>query len=382
MKAVDVTFQGARVLLDGALQEADLTIAGGTIANARSARCVDARGFRFLPGIVDLHGDAFEKHLAPRRGAMTDMRAGMHATEIDLITCGITTAVLAQFYSWEGGLRSPDFARKVMAALAASSDDRLIDMRLQLRLETHMLDDYEAIAALIAEHDIGYVVFNDHLPHKRLSEGRKPPRLTGTALKSGRSPEAHLALMHKLHARSGDVPEALAAFAPRLAELGCILGSHDDNSGEDRASMRALGCVVAEFQETRDAAEAARNDGGAIVLGAPNVMRRGSHKGNVSAEELIADGLCDALASDYHYAAVRQAIQALVARGVCSFETAWRLVSESPAKILGLTERGTLKPGQRADILVEDCDTGRIAGVIANGHIAHAQGAFAARLLG
>lgn len=381
MAAVDLTFEGAQVLRPEGLVDTALSISEGVIADAPVGRRIDARGFRLLPGIIDLHGDAFEKHLAPRRGAMTDMRAGMAATQIDLITCGITTGVLAQFYSWEGGLRAPEFARKMLAALDASAPDLMIDMRVQLRIETHMLDDFDDILALIEAHGIGYAVFNDHIPHRRLEEGRKPPRLVGTALKSGRSPEAHLALMQALHARSGDVPGALAAFSPKLAALGCVLGSHDDATAEDRAEMCALGCSVAEFPETLEAAKAARADGGAIVLGAPNVMRGGSHKDNASAQELIAAGLCDALASDYHYAALRQAIAALVARDVCGFEQAWALVSSGPAAVLGLTDRGVLAPGKRADILIEERETGRIAGVIAAGQIAHLQGTLAARML-
>jgi len=382
MQTVDLTFEGGEVLRpDGVTQEM-LCTAQGVITDAPEGRRIDACGFRLLPGIIDVHGDAFEKHLAPRRGAMTNMVAGMAATEIDLVTCGITTAVLAQFYSWEGGLRRPEFARQMLTALDVARADQLIDMRVQLRFETHMLDDYDAVAQLIQDHAIGYVVFNDHLPHKRLAEGRTPPRLTGTALKSGRSPEAHLALMHKLHGQSAQVPGALAAFAPKLRALGCILGSHDDNTRASRDAMNAIGCTVAEFPETREAARAARDDGGAIVLGAPNVMRGGSHKGNASAEDLIAEGLCDALASDYHYAAVRQAVGALVDRGVCRFEQAWDLVSSGPARLLGLMDRGRLEPGLRADILIEDMETGRIAGVIAGGRIAHMQGRLAARLAG
>ncbi|MEM9580410.1 MAG: alpha-D-ribose 1-methylphosphonate 5-triphosphate diphosphatase [Pseudomonadota bacterium] len=382
MTAIDLTFEGAEVLLPGGFSDAALALAEGVIADAPTGKRVDARGFRILPGIVDIHGDGFEKHLAPRRGAMTDMVSGMAAAEADLIASGITTAVMAQFYSWEGGLRSPEFARKFLDALDRGTEGRLIDLHAQLRFETHMLDDYDAVLDLVRQYAIRYVVFNDHLPHKRLDEGRKPPRLTGTALKSGRSPEAHLKLMQDLHGRSDEVAGALLAFAPRLAEAGCRIGSHDDNDPAQRSWFRALGARISEFPETRAVAEAARTAGDAVIMGAPNVMRRGSHAGNVSADELIADGLCDALASDYHYAAVRLAVRELVTRGMCSFETGWSLVSAGPARILGLTDRGTLKPGQRADILVEDLRTGRIAAVIAAGRIAHMQGDFAARVVG
>ena len=381
MNAVDLTFEGGEVLLpDGSMGDT-LSLVRGFVTDEPRSRRVDTRGFRLLPGIVDMHGDGFERHLAPRRGAMTDMRAGIASAEADLASNGITTAVMAQFYSWEGGLRAPEFARKFLNALSVTRPEQLTDMRAQLRIETHMLAEYADMLALIKEHDIGYVVFNDHIPHKRLEEGRKPARLTGTALKSGRSPEAHLALMQALHAQSSDVPEALVVFARQLSEAGCLLGSHDDNTAEDRTMFCAMGAQISEFPETLEAAQATRDTGGHIVLGAPNVMRGGSHAGNVSAVDLIANGLCEALASDYHYPALRQSVAKLREKGVCDFASAWAFVSSGPAAILDLPDRGDLAPGKRADVLVEEIATGRIAATFAAGRVTYLQGEFAARIL-
>ena len=381
MKTVELKFEGGEILRPEGFCRTQLSIAEGVICDAPAGRNVDAQGFRILPGIVDIHGDGFERHLAPRRGAMTDMRAGIASAEADLASNGITTAIMAQFYSWEGGLRAPEFARKFLSALSVTRTEQLTDMRAQLRIETHMIDDYADMLALIHEHDIGYVVFNDHIPHKHLNTGRKPPRLTGTALKSGRSPEAHLALMQALHHRRAEVPEALSVFAKALIDAGCLLGSHDDTSSEGRGMFRDMGAQISEFPETREAAEAARDSAGKIILGAPNVMRGGSHAGNVSAVELIRDGLCDALASDYHYPALRQSIGKLVQQGACSFAQGWALLSSGPAEILGLGDRGTLSAGKRADLVVEEIGTGRIAATFSAGRITYLQGEFAARLL-
>ncbi|WP_293448232.1 alpha-D-ribose 1-methylphosphonate 5-triphosphate diphosphatase [Planktotalea sp.] len=381
MNAIEVTLEGGEGLRKGRLEQGDVSLLGGLITETPLVRRVDARGFRILPGIVDMHGDGFERHLAPRRGAMTDMRAGIASAEADLASNGITTAVMAQFYSWEGGLRSPEFARKFLSALAVTKDEQLTDMRAQLRIETHMLDDYPDMLALIAEHMVGYVVFNDHIPHKRLDEGRKPQRLTGSALKSGRSPEVHFALMKQMSAQRDLVPAALSEFARELIATGCLIGSHDDNTAQDRSLFQAMGAQISEFPETRDAAEAARATGGQIILGAPNVMRGGSHAGNVAADDLVREGLCDALASDYHYPALRQSVGKLVDQGACDFATAWALVSEGPARILGLSDRGTLEAGLRADVMVEEIATGRIAATISAGQVTYMQGEFAARML-
>lgn len=373
-------FHGARVLRPDGWDDGPIGIAGGTIADGGGRR-VDLPGCLILPGIVDLHGDAFERHLAPRRGAMTDLGAGFAALDAELAAQGITTAVLAQFYSYEGGMRRPDFAERMVDALAAARAGLLTDMRLQLRFETHMLDDYDRAEALIDHAGIGYVVYNDHLPHDALAAGKKPPRLTGQALKSRRSPEAHLALMQDMHARRDQVPAALAALSRRLLAKGVLLGSHDDATPDIRARFRAMGVRIAEFPETRAAAQAAQAAGDPVILGAPNVMRGSSHAGNVSATALILDGIGDALVSDYHYPAPLRAAFALGAHGV-GLEAAWPLVSAGPARILGLQDRGTLVADLRADLLVVDAATGRVGATFVGGRPAFAAGEVAQRLMG
>ncbi|WP_137699857.1 alpha-D-ribose 1-methylphosphonate 5-triphosphate diphosphatase [Marimonas lutisalis] len=380
--SLSLRLTGAQVLWPEGMGEGDLALAAGVIAPQADARAVDLSGYTVLPGIVDIHGDGFERHVAPRRGAMKDMAGGLEACAAELAANGITTAVLAQFFSWEGGLRGPDFARDMLDALAAMRDRVESDLRVQLRLETHLLDDYDAFEALVAAHDVDYVVFNDHLPHDRLAAGRKPARLAGTALKSRRSPEALLALMQEMHARREEVPGAVAALADRLAARGVRLGSHDDHTAGDRAAWRARGAGISEFPETAEAAEAARTGGDGIVLGAPNVMRGGSHKGNASALDLIAMGLCDALASDYHYPSLWRAALFLEQAGVVDLAGAWALVSEGPARLLGLEDRGTLAPGKRADFVVLERDSGRLVATFAGGRVAWMAGDVAGRFLG
>lgn len=377
---IALCFENARVLRPGGWDHAPLTIADGKIVDESDARRVDLAGYDILPGIVDAHGDGFERHMALRRGALRERASGVVACAAELAANGITTAMLAQFWSWEGGMRGPDFAEEVFASVSEVAPTVPVDLRLQLRLETHFLDRFDAAEAAVARWGIGYVVFNDHLPHVRLAEGRKPPRLTGQALKSGRSPEAHLALMQALHARSGEVPAALDALCARLAARGVRMGSHDDRSVETRALWRARGACVSEFPETLEAAQAARAGGDSVVLGAPNVVRGASHAGNIAASELIAAGLCDALASDYHYPAPARAAWRCVELGLLDEVAAWRLVSEGPARLLGLEDRGRLEPWLRADLVVMDRKTRRIVMTVAGGQVAWLSGEVAERL--
>ncbi|PVA09913.1 alpha-D-ribose 1-methylphosphonate 5-triphosphate diphosphatase [Pelagivirga sediminicola] len=373
-------FRGADVLHPGGLSRAPLSIAGGRIA-AGGGRAVDMSGFTILPGIIDAHGDGFERHLAPRRGAMKDIGAGLIAAEAELAANGVTTAILAQFYSWEGGMRGPDFARSVLDGLAQTRPEVVTDLRVQLRFEISMLDDYDAVRALIAAHDIGYVVFNDHLPHEALEAGKRPPRLTGQALRIGRNPERHLEAMQALHAGMDRVPEALARLTADLAAAGIAMGSHDDRSAAMRAGWRAMGVTIAEFPETMDAAEAALAGGDSVVMGAPNIVRGGSHNGNASAVDLAAIGCVHALASDYHYPSMRRAAFLLSDAGICNLAGAWHLVSKGPAQLLGLADRGDLGAGKRADLVILDSASRRVAATLAGGRISYMAGAAAERLV-
>ena len=377
-----LTLQGAQVLWPEGPEVRDLTIADGRVTDAPTGRGVDLSGYMILPGIVDIHGDGFERHLAPRRGAMKDVDQGLIATEAELAANGITTATLAQFYSWEGGMRGPEFAEKVFAGLATIRPQVDTDLLVQLRFEIPMLDDYAAVEEMIARHAIPYVVFNDHLPHEELSKGKRPPRLTGQALRIGRNPEKHLAFMQDLHARMPEVETALDGLSARLIAAGVRLGSHDEATAAARARNRARGIRIAEFPETLAAAEAARAGGDRIIMGAPNLVRGGSHKGNASALEMAAMGLIDALASDYHYPSLKRAAFLLADGGVCDLAAAWRLVSLGPAQILGLEDRGELRPGLRADLTVIDPASRRIMATMAGGRISYMNGAVAARFMG
>ena len=370
-------FQNADVLGPHGFSQNDLLVDGSFITDDIDAPVFDLSGFQILPGIVDLHGDGFERHLAPRRGAVMDMQDGLRATEAELAAHGITTAVLAQFFSWEGGMRGPEFGTRLVEAVSRFSG--LLDLVVQIRLEMYLTEVYAQVEELIAKHDIRYLVFNDHLPHEALSKGRKPPRLTGQALKSGRSPEAHHALLIELAGRN--VWPDLQALAARLEAQGVRLGSHDDPTPDIRARYRNLGVNVAEFPETRETAEAARSAGDPVLLGAPNVIRGGSHKGNVNATQMVADGLCNALVSDYHYPSLVGAVRRLVRDGVCDWGQAWKLVSSGPAEVLGLSDRGQLQSECRADFIVLEPETGRVCLTVAAGEIAHLSSPVADRLM-
>lgn len=370
---------GAQVLGPEALEPVRLSMAEGVIVADAVGRSVDLSGFLVLPGIVDTHGDGFERHLAQRRGAMKQMDEGLIACEAELAANGITTAVLAQFVSWEGGMRGPEFAGQVFDTIRAVRPLVGTDLRPQLRFETHLLELYADLPAQVQGWGIDYMVFNDHLPHDRLAAGKLPRSLNGQALKARRSPEKHHAYMLDLHHQRDAVPGALDDLCGRIAAMGVRMGSHDDGTAQDRITWRARGVRLSEFPETLEAAEEAHRGGDAVLMGSPNTVRGGSHKGNVSAVDVISMGYCDGLASDYHYPSPRRAALMLADAGVLDFAGAWGLISGGPATTLGLDDRGTLTPGKRADCVILDAKTRRVAATIAGGQVTYMAGAVAER---
>lgn len=141
-------------------------------------------------------------------------------------------------------------------------------------------------------------------------------------------------------------------LADLARRVGCPTASHDPHTEADLQRDRDLGVAIAEFPTSIELAERYRADGIPVLLGAPNLVRGGSHLGNLSVAEALVAGAGDILCSDYHYPSLLQAPFDATARGVLAFGPAWRLVSENPARAVGLEDRGRVEAGQRADLLI------------------------------
>ncbi|MBN2907036.1 MAG: alpha-D-ribose 1-methylphosphonate 5-triphosphate diphosphatase [Rhodobacteraceae bacterium] len=371
-------FTGATILRDGEMQKRSLAIAEGRITRGRLPE-VDLTGYLILPGIIDLHGDAFERHIAPRPTAPFEMAMGLAATDRDAAANGVTTAWLAQSWSWEGGHRGPDHAEALLDALADHAPRTLTDLRVQIRCETHMVDTGPRLIAAVRRHGVNYVVFNNHLDEAAEMARTRPARLHHWAEQAGRTPQEHLALVTAARARSPEVPRHLCRLADAFDEMGVIYGSHDDPDGETRERFSMIGARIAEFPTTRRAAAAAKAMNDPVLMGAPNVVRGGSQSGGVSATQLIAQGLCDALVSDYYYPALSHAAWRLVDLGLKTLPQAWAMISETPAAILRLPDRGRLDVGRRADLCVLNARTRAVEMTIAGGRLSYLAGEAAHR---
>lgn len=370
---------GARVLLGSDLVETPITIAEGKLSDGPAPE-VDLRGYLLLPGIVDLHGDGFERHLSPRPSAPFDKRRALASAAAELAVNGVTTAWFAQSWSWEGGFRSGDATLALLAALAQARPMLLPDVRVQIRLETHLIKAHEAVEQAARDFGVEYVVFNNHLLEALDMAQHKPDRFAQWAAQTSRSMDQMLAIVRCAENEGPQVPAALTKLAGTLAQMGVRMGSHDDNTAEIRAFYRSIGAPICEFPTTVPAAQAAKGAGEPVLMGAPNVVRRGSQSGNIAAQSLIEAELCDALVSDYYYPALSQAAFHLAEAGVLDLPSAWAMISSAPASIAGLMDRGTLAAGQRADIVAVNPATHAVELTLCAGRIAHLSGEVARRV--
>jgi alpha-D-ribose 1-methylphosphonate 5-triphosphate diphosphatase len=373
-----ITITNGRVLRGGALHRTALYLNDGLIAERPlpMAEKIDARGALVLPGIVDLHGDGFERQIMPRNSVQFDTVLALLDTDRQLVSNGITTAWHGVSVSWEPGLRSLSGAEDIVSALRTVRPRLGCDTRLHLRWETFAAGAMAAVIDWLHGEERPILAFNDHTTG--MFDGPDRTRkITRAAARTGLSREAYEARLSALEATRDRVPGDVAEMAQAGLAAGAVLLAHDETSPEERARFRALGATISEFPLNAGTADAARSMGEHTVLGAPNVLRGRSHTGALCATDAIRTGRCTVLASDYYYPAPLQAPFLLAANDVLSFEDAWALVSTNPAEAVGMSDRGRLEPGLRGDVvLVDDTDPTRplVRNTLAGGRVVGAWG--------
>ncbi len=378
---MDLRIEGGQVLLGGQFHDADIGIEHGRIAAPGPARrTIDARGLLVLPGIVDLHGDAFERQIQPRPGVNFPMAVAVAETEAQLLANGITTAFHGITLSWEPGLRSAATWTAFLDALDAARPRSTCDMRVHLRWEAFNLDALDLAIADIAAGRVHLLAFNDHTP-AILSRIGDPATTTQYSARAGMGVDAFRAVAERVAAFAPEVPEAIRRIAAAARDAGLPMASHDDATPIARDGFRGLGARICEFPMAEDVARAAVQAGDWVAMGSPNVLRGGSHLGWASAAAMAEAGLCRVLTSDYFYPALAQAPFVLAQRGVLDLAEAWALVSANPAEAAGLHDRGSLAPGMRADlVLIDPATPPRVVATIARGELAAATAELARRL--
>jgi alpha-D-ribose 1-methylphosphonate 5-triphosphate diphosphatase len=371
----DIFIEGGRVLNGAEFVDTSLAVTDGVISDGVEcgALALDARSLLVLPGIVDLHGDAFERQMMPRPGVDFPTDVALVDSDRQAIANGITTVFHGITWSWEPGLRCGENAEKLLEAIEALRPRLAADTRFHLRHETYNLDAEDKIGQWLADGRIDLFAFNDHMDNTAAALGK--PRKRATMIeRTGLSGEDFDRLVEQMLSRADQVPASISRLAKIARDAGVRTLSHDDRTPAMRQAFRADGVRIAEFPVNEETARDAAAAGDAIVFGAPNVVRGGSHTGWTKASDMIEKGLCSVLASDYYYPAQLLAAFRLAADGVLPLAKAWDLISGAPARAAGLTDRGTLAAGQRADILLIDEALPlrpRIVAVIADGRLVH-----------
>lgn len=356
------------VLPDQVVEDARVVVRDGRIAEvgphpAGRGCGVDGVGLLCLPGIVDVHSDGLEKEVMPRPGAKLPWDFALRSFEGKLRAAGVTTVFHGAAFE-EG--TSPATQRSVgntidLCAAVASRGSGPVDHRLLNRLDVRCSSGLAALQKALADERPGpvpaLVSHEDHTP----GQGQYADRtyfekfVSGTRGLTEEQARAHVDRLIAERDTRLDVRDESFAWLAEQARGGRIrLLGHDPASAAEIDELIARGGSVAEFPTTLEAATAARERGLPVVAGAPNVLRGGSHAGNVAGTELARRGLVTALASDYLPSGLVAAAFLLAADGVLPLPAAVALVTAGAAEAAGLTDRGQLVAGRRADmVLVE-----------------------------
>lgn len=353
-----VELRNGRVLLpEGRAQPVSVSIQGDRIVGfgAQEEHVVDVDGCWVLPGIVDLHGDAFERTILPRPSSRVPYTVGFAEACNQIVNNGITTAFLAMTLSWEWfrPLRNQSSFCGLVALAESARAISPIELKINMRFEIAHRDGVSLATDMIRSRRVDLVSLADH-------SGQVLSRLERNAT------DTRVSLLcnnyintRRLVSLYGDAASDTQAKKETLEQIvhcaidtGITTVSHDDPDPSTRLRMHNLGCDISEFPRETEVAATAFAHGGSVLMGAPNLLMGGSTGGGPSASELIQDGLCHALVSDYYYPALLQSVFAYCRRGSMPIERVWPLVSGVPARLAGLDDRGSIEKGLRADIIV------------------------------
>ncbi|MEL6685894.1 MAG: alpha-D-ribose 1-methylphosphonate 5-triphosphate diphosphatase [Pseudomonadota bacterium] len=355
----DLRFANARLVLPDAVITGAITIEQGVIVDiteggAVPAGSIDCQGDLLMPGFVELHTDNLERHIEPRPSVDWPHLPALIAHDAELASTGITTVFDAMragsIHSGKG--RYIDYARKLADELLSARDAGLFKISHFLHLRAEICSEtlLDELAAFGSEDRVGIVSLMDHTPGQR--QFRDMTALKNyVAKKRGMNDDEfaeHVQNLLGLQKKYGAKHEKGAVLEAQ--RLGAVLASHDDTTAAHVATSAQNGAGFAEFPTTFEAAQACHDHAIPVMMGAPNLIRGGSHSGNVAAEELAKANLLDIVSSDYVPSALLHAAF-MLSHIWDDLPRAIATVTRNPAQAAGLQDRGELKPGLRGDVL-------------------------------
>jgi alpha-D-ribose 1-methylphosphonate 5-triphosphate diphosphatase len=343
----DTAFPGTVVVRDGVIAE---------VAEGASALpgAVDCGGDLLLPGLIEMHTDNMEKHFEPRPGVLwPNPLAAVMSHDTQVIGAGITTvfdAISVGDYD-KKGIRRHILTECVAAVKHAARADMLrADHLFHMRCE--ISDDcvVEMFEPFAGDPLVQLVSVMDHTPGQRQwhDVGKFVQYYKG---ESWSEEELARILDDKRAKQAANSHKNRQTIVGLCRDKGLALASHDDANEAHVLESLADGAVIAEFPLTEEAARVARDNGLGTIMGAPNVVRGGSHSGNIAAIELARLGLLSGLSSDYVPASLLQAVFILERETEMGLAAAVATVSSNVADMLGMDDRGRIEVGRRADLL-------------------------------
>jgi alpha-D-ribose 1-methylphosphonate 5-triphosphate diphosphatase len=357
-------FRGCRLVLPDRVIYGTLTTRNGVIASLEEEKeGSDADDAPYLlPGLVELHTDHLEKCIAPRPGISWPLPSAILRYDRELFAAGITTACAAVAVRDIPGRPSPpDRVAAVVEALKTEREAGTLraDHRLHLRCEVTTPSAPDVLHTYLGDPMLSVVSLMDHAPGQRQFVSRERFRAYYGDRYGLRGEELDTYEQELL----AEGPEGRAARRRRLADAarahGIAVASHDDATPEHALEAAREGVTLSEFPTTLAAAEAAKSVGLPILMGAPNIVLNRSHSGNASAREAAAHGFLDLLSSDYAPHSLLEAAFLLHFEEGVPLPAAVAMVTSTPARLIGLTDRGTLVPGLRADLVLVHTSPGR-----------------------
>ncbi|EMM5894666.1 alpha-D-ribose 1-methylphosphonate 5-triphosphate diphosphatase [Klebsiella michiganensis] len=344
-------------VINGSLEVQDGRISAFAESQSRLAEAIDGDGGWLLPGLIELHTDNLDKFFTPRPKVDWPAHSAMSSHDALMVASGITTVLDAVAIGdvRDGGDRLENLEKMINAVEETQKRGlNRAEHRLHLRCELPHHTTLPLFEKLVGREPVSMVSLMDHSPGQRQYADRSKYRdyyqgkyhLTNEEMDKFEEEQMALAA-----AWSQPNRQRIAAIC---RERNIALASHDDATCEHVLESRQLGSVIAEFPTTIAAAQASRQHGMNVLMGAPNIVRGGSHSGNVAAHHLAASGLLDILSSDYYPASLLDAAFRIADDEGNAFTLAQaiRLVSKNPSQALGLHDRGTIAEGKRADLVL------------------------------
>lgn len=352
-------FRNARLVLAdevilGSVQVKDGRIAAIDSGESTSKEGIDLQGDYLMPGFVEMHTDNFERHLMPRPKVQWAEMPALLAHDAEVTAAGITTV----FDALGVGDADPDSLRgstwhAVINTLDTCTQQGLLraDHHLHVRCELPAPNTIELFKPFHDHPRLSLISLMDHTPGQRQWENIDVARVYYTGKKGWSSDkfERQVALSAELQERYAGPHRAW--FVDYCRTHGIALASHDDTTAAHVQQAHAEGASMSEFPTTLLAASTAHECGLLNVMGGPNVVRGGSHSGNVAAADLARQGLLDILSSDYVPGSLLSAVMRLVDEDILSLPQAVTTVSHHPAQATGLHDRGRIADGLRADLV-------------------------------